>query len=570
MNLTFNNYGELIIEDNELRFKAKFSNLDYKDVDEIVSNYKSMLQKHYILSDYFINAHDVEQQSHYLSFIYDVKNYRDFSKMRDLNFKDKIYLYNDLIEIAKFSEKSNVKTLWNPLNFYIDVESNKVKGLLFEFDPLSIPKDNDSLEGLKNIIIHSLTVVEKRLGKPRYEDFIEKDKNIIEYVEKLLSAPSIIAIDKLTKETIQQIEELEAQKKAALIEKQNNKKIKIPSLNKNENNIDPKEEKRKRIKKQLLSNSNLTNNGNFKYNDDNNLSFGQRIKNFTQSTKGIATMGVLFFLLIAIYLTTDGFAMENNSEEEAEESILADQLEQEETIKGIYRDYVNGNEAEAREKLTGLEYEDMEEQDQDLFLDFLIKDEYYTRALSLSDKSAYKIGAIVNEDNVTDIQRVADSEDNPQLDFYLSMYNQSFQNAIEYADKLEVIDKQTALDIVKAYYLTNQQEEFNEFMSAFAPDPEAEEQNTERTQYYNNLSEANALFNNEYMNYNNTVQQLESINSEVGALDNKKKKSDSDKTRLESLKSQKEDLENSEEEAYSSLLDMSIKSNENENEDKSN
>lgn len=561
MNLSFNDYGELLIEDNELKFKSKLSNLDYKDVDVVVANYKDMLKRNYILSDYFINAYDVEQHSHYLSFIYDASNHKDFYKMRDLNFKDKIYLYNDLIEIAKFSEKENVNVLWNPLNFYIDVESNRVKGLLFEFDPLTIPKENDYLEGIKNLIIHSLTVVEKRLGKPRYDDFIEKDKYIIEYVEKLLSAPSIIAIEKLTKETVQYIEESEAKERAELIAKQESRRIKIPKLNRSTENFDPVEEKRKRIKKQLLADSKKGQNNSFNEYDENKLSIGQRLKNFSQSTKGIATMGVLFLFAIAIYLTTDGFAMEKN-EEEPEESVLANQLEQEETIKSIYRDYVNGDEALAREKLTGLEYDKLDEEDQDLFLDFLIEDQYYTRALSLSDKSAYKIGSIINDENLTEIQRVADSEENPQLNFYLAMYNQKFQNAIEYAGELKMIDKQTALDITKAYYLTNQSEELSDFVDSFAPDPEADEQDTQRIEYYNNLSEANAKFNNEYINYNNTVQQLESVSSEVSALEDKKKKSDTEKTTLDNLKSQKSELEKREEEEYQALLNMTVEDSE--------
>lgn len=561
MNLIFNDYGELIMNDNELRFKTKLSNLDYKDVDVVISNYKAMLNKHYILSDYFINAYDVQQQSHYMSLIYDASNHKDFYKMRDLNFKDKIYLYNDLIEIAKFSEKENINILWNPLNFYIDIDNNKIKGLLFEFYPLTIPKDNQNLEGIKNIIIHSLTVVEKRLGKPRYDDFIEKDKYIIEYVEKLLSANSIIAIEKLTKETVQHIEEEEAKERAELIAKQENRKIKIPKLNKTIENHDPLEEKRRRIKKQLLSNSKTGNTNNFNSDDDNKLSFGQKLKRFSQSTKGIATMGVIFLFVMAMYLTTDGFAMENKKEE-PEESVLANQLEQEETIKNIYREYVNGDEALAREKLTGLDYDKLQAEDQDLFLDFLIEDEYYTRALSLSDDSAYKIGSIINDENVTEIQRVADSEENPQLNFYLAMYNQNFQNAIDYAGELRRIDKQTALDIAKAYYLTNQREELANYIDTFAPDPEADEQNTERIEYYNNLSEANAKFNNEYINYNNTVQQLESVNEEVKTLEDKKKKSSSEKTTLENLKSQKTELEEREEEEYQSLLNMKVEDSE--------
>lgn len=556
MNLSFNSHGELQVDENELKYITKLSNLDYKDIDFVADEYKKMIEKHYIISDYFINAYDITQNSHYVSFIYDLTNYKNFHKMRDINFKDKVYMYNDLIEIAKFSEKENIKVFWSPLNFYIDTENNKIKGLLFEFYPLYISKKFNNIEGIKDIIIHTLTSVEKRLGKPRYDDFIEKDQYIIEYIEKLLSCTNLNEIELLTKETIQSIEYKEEQERQELIKKQENRKIKIPKFNKKE--IDPKEEKRKRIKKQLLANGNLGNRTRNSYSSSDKTPFRYKLKNFTQSTMGIATMGVLFLLIIALYLFTDGFSMENNNTVEKEENLLVSQLEQEEKLKDIYRMYVTGEEAEAKEQLTGLEYENLSEEDQDLFLDFLIEDEYYSRALSLSDKSAYKIGRIINENNVTDIQRVADGEDSPQLDFYLEIYNENFQNAIDKANELEVIDKQTALDITKAHYLTNQREELTSFIETFAPDPEAEEQDTERTQYYNNLSEANAMFNNEYINYTNTQDKLKTLRSEVDTLENKDDKSKSEKTTLKNKQSQLKEVESEEQEEYESLLNMTI------------
>lgn len=556
MNLAFNSHGELHVDENELKYITKLSNLDYKDIDFVADEYKKMIENHYIISDYFINAYDITQNSHYVSFLYDLTDYRNFHKMRDINFKDKVYMYNDLIEIAKFSEKEEVKVLWSPLNFYIDTEHNKIKGLLFEFYPLYISKQFNNLEGIKDIIIHTLTSVEKRLGKPRYDDFIEKDQYVIEYVEKLLSCNNLKEVEILTRETIQSIEEQEEQERQELIKKQENRKIKIPKLNKKE--VDPKEEKRKRIKKQLLANENLGNGIRNNNTSADKTPFRYKLKNFTQSTMGIATMGVLFLLMIALYLVTDGFSMESNDTAEKEEDVLASQLEQETNLKDIYRTYVTGEEAKAKEQLTGLEYENLSEEDQDLFLDFLIEDEYYSRALSLSDQSAYKIGRIINDDNITEIQRVADGEDSPQLDFYIEIYNENFQNAIDKANELEVIDKQTALDITKAHYLTNQREELTSFIETFAPDPEAEEQDTERTQYYNNLSEANALFNNEYINYTNTQDKLETLRSEVGTLDNKDDKSDSEKTTLKNKQSQLEELEAEEQEEYESLLNMTI------------
>ncbi|WP_176164179.1 hypothetical protein, partial [Pseudomonas aeruginosa] len=111
-------------------------------------------------------------------------------------------------------------------------------------------------------------------------------------------------------------------------------------------------------------------------------------------------------------------------------------------------------------------------------------------------------------------------------------------------------------------YLTNQSEELSDFVDSFAPDPEADEQDTQRIEYYNNLSEANAKFNNEYINYNNTVQQLESVSSEVSALEDKKKKSDTEKTTLDNLKSQKSELEKREEEEYQALLNMTVEDSE--------
>lgn len=550
MNLIFN-AGELFVDENTLKYKIKSSNLNYTDIDTIANNYKNIINKNYLLSDYFINIQDIEQKSHYVTFFYNANGYKNFYKMRDINFKDKVYMYNDLIELAKFSEKENINIFWEATNFYIDVEDHNIKGLIFEFDPLTIKRNNNALEGLKDMIFHTLTVVEKRLGKPRYDDFIEKDNYIIEYVEKLISAKNISEIETLTLETIQTLEHNEEKERQELIEKKENRKIKIPQINKKE--IDPKEEKRKRIKKHLLSSNPSFNQEAGSSSFENHQPFFKKLYSFLQSTAGIAVMGGAFVLLIFLYLATDGFAMENGEETE-DENLVAEELEQEISIKDIYRNYIYGNEEEAREMLTGLEYEELKEEDQELYLEFLIEDEYYTRALSLSDRSAYYIGKQLNEDNITDIERMAEGENNDQLNFYIAMYNQNFQNAIEHSNELEIIDEQTALDITKAYFLTNQEEEYQEYLESISPDNE--EATEQENSNYQNLSQAYATFNNEYINYNNTRQQLDSVESEISTLEADDDLSDDQESRLENLQAQQENLAAQEEEEYNELLNM--------------
>lgn len=557
MNLIFNGYGELIVNDDELKFKSKISNLNYIELDSLVEEYKEIINKNYILQEYFINAKDFQQKSHYIEIIYNAENHKAYHKLRDVDFEHKIYLYNDLIEIAKFSDKENIKTLWNPFNFYIEAESNKVKGLLFEYATLNIPKNYNNLEGLKDLIIHSLTVNEQRIGKPRYNDFIEKDNHIIEYVEKLLECKNINSIEKLNNETIQVIEENIEKERLALEEKRNNRRIKLPLINsiKKENkDLNSDELKRQKIKQQLLSNKSLKNSNISK--DKNDVPVSKRLMDFLKSTAGIATMGAFFVLLMIMYISTDGFAMEDN-EQKTDENALNQKLEQETEIKNIYREYVYGNEEKAREQLTALNYKDLKKEDQQLYLEFLVKDEYYTRALSLSEQSAYIIGDQINDDNVTDIERIADNEDNPKLKFYIAMYNEDFQKAIEHADKLDIIDKDTALDITKAYYLTNQKDGFNTFMEKYAPNPD-EEENEQKSSNYNNLTEAYAMFSNDYINYNNTTTQLSNINDEISKLEDKKEKSDDEKSKLKSLKDEKENLEEREKEEYNELVNMSI------------
>lgn len=557
MNLIFNN-GELFIEGNTLKYQIKSSNLNYTDIDTIAKNYKEITDKNYILSDYFINLKDLEQKSHYVTFFYNGEDHKDFYKLRDINFKDKVYMYNDLIELAKFSEKENINILWEATNFYIDIENHSIKGLIFEFEPLQVKRNNNALEGLKDMIFHTLTVVEKRFGKPKYDDFIEKDNYIIEYVEKLLKAKNISEIETLTLETIQTLEHNEEKEKQELLEKRENRKIKIPQISKKE--VDPEEEKRKRIKKKLLASNNRQTNNISDNSGDSQQPVFKRIYTFLQSTAGIALMGVAFLFLIAMYLVTDGFAIGGNENTEEDENALTQELEQETTIKTIYRDYVYGNEEEAREQLTGLNYDDLKAEDQELYLEFLIAGEHYTRALSLSDRSAYYIGKHLNEDNITDVERIAESENNDQLNFYIAMYNQEFQNAIDYSNELEIIDEQTALDITKAYFLTNQQDPYQEYLESLSPS-DSEDSDEQETLNYQNLSQAYATFNNEYINYSNLREQLDNIESEISNLENTDDLSDEQESRLENLETQQEELSVEEEEKYRELLNMSIEDN---------
>lgn len=137
-----------------------------------------------------------------------------------------------------------------------------------------------------------------------------------------------------------------------------------------------------------------------------------------------------------------------------------------ETIKA-YRAYIMGDKERAYADLDSIGYEKLNDQDKKVLLQFYLEQGKYTKALETYPNYAYTIGdKLVKEGNKEDLEKLAIASDNKVLKFDLAAANKEYQSVINLAQDLDKINERRANEIVKAYYLTNQESELEDFINA--------------------------------------------------------------------------------------------------------
>ena len=102
--------------------------------------------------------------------------------------------------------------------------------------------------------------------------------------------------------------------------------------------------------------------------------------------------------------------MNSNSKDKAQEER---EQKANNKLSTIYRDYIPKKE------------------DKNVYLDWLIEEKKYTKALDLNKNVAYKIGSNLNKDNIDNIKSINAKDNYKILTFYIADYDDKFQTVIE-------------------------------------------------------------------------------------------------------------------------------------------
>lgn len=206
MQSTVNKYGEIEVIGNEVHYSIPLSYTDFDSLDELETIYK---QKGISLAafNHYLFAHDITLVTNRLVFTYFLEDMKSFYYLRQLYFEDQIYYFRSFIELAK--NNHNTAILWDKNNLFVDLTDSKVKALVFEFSGHSLYNIPPTLDGLKEVILLSLTTLYRVLGKPRLTDFIDQRDMVIRFAEQVLRADSVQEIERVLEETIVNIERQE-------------------------------------------------------------------------------------------------------------------------------------------------------------------------------------------------------------------------------------------------------------------------------------------------------------------------------------------------------------------------
>lgn len=559
--LKLNHFGELEVIGNDLVYFSPVTEFNNSNVttEKLKKDYSKFMDK-LNYTELLAPINEFTVSGKFVEFHFHQENTAFYHTIRNLDFEKQLKYFRSIVEIANIQKKYDKQILWQIENFVISHEENdqQVRALLYEFsNDFKVYDNTDALTGMKNLILMGLTKLNSIIGKPNKADFINKSDEVIDFAESVLQAKEIDDIKTDVNNRIDIIEQRKEEERKRLEkeqeEKQKNKKFfkgknkKHTNKNSSKNeNLSPKEQIRRKLKQQY--------NGNI--NDDQpkgkkDFSLKGIKKAMFSSTRNTILTIVCMLAVVTLVISLPSM-MNSHSKDKA-------QAEREQKannkLSTIYRDYINGDKEKAHQEMFALNYKDIpKKEDKNVYLDWLIEDKKYTKALDLNKNVAYKIGSNLNKDNIDSIKSINAKDNYKILTFYIADYDDKFQTVIENEKYVDLKRKDVANKLVQAYTLTNQEEELDKKIDK--------------------IRDKEGTSSKEYKNLKSAKQYYDTNGDELkDKLDEKKKASDEldkakkeyDKAKDKDKKDKKKDVERAEdkldhandryEKAYDKIVD---------------
>ena len=447
-----NRFGEIDFNKNEALYTIPLIRLDTEEIEIIEENYRQKI-KELDYQDTFIYANHISAIRDRLQMSFDLTGAVDFNQLHKLDFKEILPYLQSIVEISKI----NVEVLWEKNNFVLDLEEKRVKALLFGFKDFHIYKIDEKIDGLKEMILLSLTKLNKILGKPKRADFIQQSDRVIQFAEDVLRANSIHEIERIITSYENEIEYEELRIQQEIEERKKNSKVSLflSKIKKEDKKIKAED----KIKADL---NNKFENKKTKHVSD---------KTFTEkmtSPKGMLITILVVFSAIIVYVVGD-FDPDKKTEASTEQT-LEQEMKKMDKVLESYRLYMTGDKGNvetAYATLDSIGYDNLSKKDKEVLIDWYLEQEQYTKALATNSDSAYKIGEkLLSEENgLEQLEEISNSvKENPVLIFDIASNKNQYQIMIENSGIL--FNDQRAKKLVEAYVMTNQIDEMNKFISA--------------------------------------------------------------------------------------------------------
>ncbi|PEM69292.1 hypothetical protein [Bacillus pseudomycoides] len=523
MQRVINRYGEIIILGNEGVFKIPYSKLNPSATKESLSlAYIQGIEK-FGMSELIIYSTELQNDGDYFEMKYDLRNKKPFIDVRAFKFSQQLIIFNSLIELGKMELKTKQHILWEKENFLFDTQSFNIKALLFGYEGFPLHIKRNYVDGIRTLIFIGLTTLDKISEKPKRSDFIDQSDKVIAFAEAILNSKTLEdieqAIEKAINEEVTTIEskEEEKEKKSGKFKKKFFGKRK----KKEEEKVDYKDQLKQSLKSGGNQNQQL---------EEDNRPMGAKIADKILTPKGgIITLCMFAVLGFGAYYYPT-LATNNNAELEAKEK----QEIKDKTIDS-YRSYISGNKEKAYADLDHIGYNNLDEKDKKVLIDFYLEQGKYTKALKTEPDSAYRIGDKFvkkiskqeKKESKEDFEKIAVASDDKVLKFDLATINKEYQSVINMAGSLKKINERRANEIVKAYYLTNQESELETFIKEKEKSAKKKE-DIESTNELMALTQIHQQLNNDYKNYSQLQDEFNKLKTE---LDNANKNNEVDKAK---------------------------------------
>ncbi|MGV3144174.1 hypothetical protein [Staphylococcus simulans] len=509
--LKVNHFGEIEVKGNELMYFSPVTDFNNENVtaEQLKEDYSKFIDK-MNYTEFLAPITDFTMSGKFMEFHYRQENTAFYHTIRNLDFEKQLNYFRSLVAIAEIQDKHNIQILWQIENFILSHEENdeQIRALLYEFSKdFKVYDNTDALTGIKHLILMGLTKLNNIIGKPNKADFINKSEEVISFAESVLQANDIDTINTSINNRIdvieQKREEEREQEQQELNEKENKKRflsgLKKKKAKKNNENLSSKEQLKQNLKRKY--------NGNNKEDKDKTKKDfslkGIKSSMFSNTRNSIIT--IVIMLIVVVLVMSLPSILNSNSQSKAE-------AEKKEKINNklttIYREYIKGNEDKAHQKMFAINYKDIpNKKDKDVYLEWLIDENKYTKALDLDKNVAYKIGQNINKDNIDSLKAINAKDNYKILTFYIADYDDKFQTVIENEKYVDLKRKDVANKLAQSYMLTNQDEELQKKIDE--------------------LGDKKGTSSKEYKNLNAAKQYYDDNGEELkNKLDEKKKASD--------------------------------------------
>lgn len=463
-----NKTANIEIENDLIKYRVPLIEYETENINEIEKDIKRKVAE--IENEgYYLTPFKVEIINSSVIYYYDVVNYKSFLYIRQLDFKEKLKYFASLVEIAKNSDKT--KVTWVKENFVLDPFEEKIKAITYETNLIKMREKTNVLEGLKELIIISLTNLDSILGKPRRTNFIDQDDEVISFAETvLLKIDTIDDLDSYIQTKIIEYEyEYEKKHKDIQYHQEEKKKglFKIPK---------PKQKK--------------------------DVTSQYQTKKKSKSGKGFSKKetilyGVLGILLLVgiilnfamgeptaesetdkpkendTELVTETVNSKNNSGIKTNEDVSNEIIEvygikksqYDDKLLTAYRYAMLGDSQKALSVLEEIGFSNLSETDQKIMLSVYEKDGNFVKVIELNpDYAEWIVNNLIAEDKIDKLKEIHEQleTDNPYVSFEIAYIDGDWEKVLEYKDKVRLNGRKET-QITESYIKLNRLDEAEEF-----------------------------------------------------------------------------------------------------------
>lgn len=457
-----NKNGTIEVNGDSFRFSQPADEYKTEDIQEIERSYSNKLD--YIADDpHYITAQNIEYRNDQVTFEYDLTDLKMFDYLRQLFFHEKLYYYQSLIEIAKQDELNDVSVLWHKDNFVVDPFDNKIKALIIEHGKFELHAKRDAVNALKELIIISLTTMNRVLGKPRRTDFLEDREEVIHFAEKVfLKAKSVEAIEEYVNAEIFHMEMKEKEER-----EKNQNQSKLAAFSSKIKAKSPQKTNEKERTKMLS-----------KAKQEPEGSPGNKKKQSASNSKLLLGVGgVILGAVLLSFILTNATNQQASADEEKEKEI-----NQQNEVLSTYRLYIEGSndsKEKAYAKMDNLDYDKLSEEDQEVKIQWYLEQSEFSKAIETDKSAAYAVGdyLIQQENSLESLKEVLNNVGEINvLAFDIASLEGKSQTMIE--NRNIKLNERRAEELVNAYVSTDQISELESFIEQVKDDD---------TQSYENL-----------------------------------------------------------------------------------